>query len=77
MILINWNSYYHTANCIQSLKKCVGHRFDILVVDNGSQDGSIQKLKHEFGDVIYLPFEKNLGFAGGNNRGFEYVLKND
>ena len=77
MILINWNSYYHTANCIQSLKQCVGHGFDILVVDNGSQDGSIQKLKHEFGDVIYLPFEKNLGFAGGNNRGFEYVLKHD
>lgn len=75
IILLNWNSYEHTANCIQSLQKCAGEGFDIIVVDNGSQDGSIQKLQQEFDRVIFLPFEINHGFAGGNNRGFQYALE--
>jgi len=75
IILLNWNSYEHTANCIQSLHACQGEGFDIIVVDNGSQDGSMQELMEKFPEVILLPFEKNLGFAGGNNRGFEYALE--
>ena len=74
IILLNWNSYEHTANCIQSLQKCVGEGFDIIVVDNGSQDGSIQKLQQEFDQVFFLTYAINHGFAGGNNRGFQYAL---
>jgi len=75
IILLNWNSYEHTANCIRSLQKCVGGGFDVIVIDNGSKDGSIEKLQHEFDQVIFIPFEMNLGFAGGNNRGFEYAIE--
>jgi GT2 family glycosyltransferase len=75
IILLNWNSFEHTSNCIHSLKKCKGEAFDIIVVDNGSVDGSLQTLQHEFEDVIFLPNEKNLGFAEGNNRGFEYAIE--
>ena len=74
IILLNWNSYEHTANCIRSLQKCAGEGFDIIVVDNGSQDGSIQKLQQEFDQVIFLTYETNHGFVGGNNRGFQYAL---
>jgi GT2 family glycosyltransferase len=74
IILLNWNSYEHTANCINSLSLCVSESFDIVVVDNGSQDGSLQKLQKQFPLVFFLPQDKNLGFAGGNNRGFEFVL---
>jgi GT2 family glycosyltransferase len=76
IILLNWNSYYHTSNCIRSLKESQGESFDIIVVDNGSNDGSVQQIRYNFPDVILLGFEYNLGFAGGNNRGFEYALKN-
>ncbi len=75
IILLNWNSYEHTANCIQSLHACQGEGFDIIVVDNGSQDGSMQEIRDNFPEVILLSFEKNLGFAGGNNSGFEYALE--
>ena len=44
--------------------------FNILVVDNGSTDGSVELLKEKFPEVSILVLEKNLGYAGGNNRGF-------
>ena len=75
IILLNWNSFEHTSNCIHSLKKCTGEGFDIIVVDNGSADGSLQALHHEFEEVIFLSNEKNVGFVEGNNRGFEYALE--
>jgi len=75
VILLNWNSYEHTCNCIQSLEQCVGEAFDIIIIDNGSQDGSIQKLEEEFKKVIFIKHDRNLGFAGGNNRGFEFAIE--
>ena len=75
IILLNWNSYEHTFNCIKSLNNFESGRFDIIVVDNGSEDGSLQKLQHEFDDVIFLANDRNMGFAGGNNRGFDYAIE--
>jgi GT2 family glycosyltransferase len=40
IILLNWNSFNHTSNCIQSLQLCDYPNFEIIVVDNGSEDGS-------------------------------------
>ena len=55
----------------------MGEGFDIIVVDNGSQDGSIEKLQQKFDHVIFILNDRNLGFAGGNNRGFEFALENN
>ena len=44
---------------------------NILVVDNGSTDGSVDTLKEKFPEVSILALENNLGYAGGNNRGFD------
>jgi GT2 family glycosyltransferase len=71
IIIVNWNGYDDTKECLISLC-AVEHAQDVLVVDNGSGDGSGQRLAKEFPDVSFLVSDRNLGFAGGNNLGIEY-----
>jgi GT2 family glycosyltransferase len=76
IILLNWNTPVHAANCISSLKKyCDEQLFDIIVVDNGSTDGSFSLLQTQFPGLIYIDNEVNLGFAEGNNRGLNHSIK--
>src|SRR6187402_256964 len=78
LILLNWNTPVHTANCIASVKKfCDEQLFDIVLVDNGSTDNSLILLKTEYPDLIYIENGENLGFAEGNNRGLEYSIANN
>jgi GT2 family glycosyltransferase len=77
IILVNWNSYEFTNDCIASLKKVSYLNFRIVVVDNGSIDGSGKQLQQEQPDIIVLFSEDNKGFTGGNNIGLEYAIKND
>lgn len=74
IILLNWNSYEHTANCIASLQNVEPANFDVIVVDNGSSDGSGTLLQQNFVHIKYIQAPTNLGFAGGNNKGFEYAI---
>lgn len=71
-----------TAECIRSLFAMKADDYQILVVDNGSRDGSVDYLRNEFPQITVFPQERNLGFAAGCNvgmrhaleEGFEYVL---
>ncbi|MDQ2700305.1 MAG: glycosyltransferase family 2 protein [Actinomycetota bacterium] len=54
--------------CIESLRKQEGIDLEIMVVDNGSSDGSVEYLRAE--KVPHIPLEKNLGFAPAVNMGF-------
>jgi GT2 family glycosyltransferase len=75
LILLNWNTPMHTANCISSVKQfCNTDLFDIIVADNGSTDDSLHLLKAQFPDVIYIDNNENLGFAEGNNRALTYSI---
>lgn len=75
LILLNWNTPVHTANCILSLQQyCDAQLFDIIVADNGSTDGSLAILEAQFPTLIYIDNQKNLGFAEGNNRGLMYSI---
>lgn len=75
VILVNWNTPAFTADCIRSLMEyCDGELFDIVVVDNGSTDGSLQTLGAEFSELTYIDNKENLGFAEGNNRGLQYSI---
>ena len=76
VIVLNWNGKDLTIECLESLKQVNYSNFNILVVDNGSTDGSVELLKEKFPEVSILVLEKNLGYAGGNNRGFN-SLKTD
>ncbi|WP_200974991.1 glycosyltransferase family 2 protein [Echinicola sp. 20G] len=74
IIILNWNGYSYTRNCLHSLKRATSKDFKIILVDNASSDGSLNQLKEEFEEVIYLQNEENLGFTGGNNVGIQYAL---
>lgn len=76
IILVNWNSYEFTNDCIYSLKKASYSNFSIVVVDNGSKDGSGQQIAKEHPEIIVLFSPENKGFTGGNNQGFEYAIQN-
>ena len=77
VILVNWNSFTLTQDCILSLNKMSYQDYDIIVTDNGSKDGSGKKLKESFSDIILLESATNRGFTGGNNMGLRYAIDHE
>jgi GT2 family glycosyltransferase len=77
IVILNWNSHEMTAECIRSLQAMDSSDFEILIVDNGSADGSVKILAQEFPQITVLPQERNLGFAAGCNVGMRHALAQD
>ena len=71
ILLVNWNGYNLTRECIESLLSITYNNFQIYVVDNGSTDGSYERLKTEFPNIALIRSNRNLGFSGGNNLGIK------
>jgi len=72
IIILNWNGKDLLAEGLRSVLHAVetdGRPHEVMVVDNGSTDGSLEFLDKNFPDVRVLPLNKNLGFAEGNNEG--------
>jgi GT2 family glycosyltransferase len=76
IILLNWNQPEFTLDCLKSLEKVDYPAFDVIVVDNGSKDGSPAQIRQAFPDVTLIENPTNLGFAGGNNVGVKRALAN-
>ena len=76
-IVLNWNDYDGTAECIKSLQKLEYELLEILVVDNGSNDLSGRQIKSDFPSVNVLFNQENLGFGGGMNSGIKYAMENN
>ena len=74
IIILNWNGWKDTLECLQSVQKINYPNFHILVVDNGSTDESLVEIRRAFPDVALLETGKNLGYAGGNNAGIARAL---
>ena len=75
IILVNYKRPADTAECVVSLRKSTFRDFEIIVVENGSQDGSKEFLAQQFPDIHLIASETNLGFAEGNNLGIRYALQ--
>jgi len=75
IIVLNWNNYEDTAECLESLETVNYPNYRVIVVDNGSTDDSGIRLQNEFGWCDFVFNEENLGFAGGNNEGIEKALE--
>ncbi|NTW68491.1 MAG: glycosyltransferase family 2 protein [Chlorobiaceae bacterium] len=82
IVLLHWKDYNDTKQCLLSLENITYKNYSITIVDNFSNDNSIEKLQAEFPDVKYILNSGNLGFSCGVNAGlrdayksgFDYVL---
>jgi GT2 family glycosyltransferase len=77
IILVNYNGYKDTIECVNSLKKINYKNYKIIIVDNASSDDSLNILRQKTNNSIIIESKKNLGFAGGNNLGIKYALNHD
>jgi hypothetical protein len=75
VIVLNWNGKQDTIECLESLNCVTYPNYDIVLVDNGSTDGSISSFRQRFPRIPILETGKNLGFAGGNNVGIRWGLE--
>ena len=75
VIVLNWNNYPYTLGCLASLEKLDYPNYHIIVVDNGSTDDSVRRIRNAYPSVTLLKIEGNVGFAGGNNVGIRYALE--
>ncbi len=82
LIIVNYNGGQMTVDCLRSLRRQTFQSFEVIIVDNGSSDGSITAIEDflRSGPVgrftKMVPLENNLGFAGGNAAGMVYATGN-
>ena len=74
IIVLNWNGLNDTLECLKSLSHLDYHRYEVVVVDNASTDGSVPAIRAHYPDVAVLETGENLGYTGGNNVGMRYAL---
>jgi hypothetical protein len=76
IVVLNWNGLSDTLACLESLRALHYAKRRIIVVDNGSTDGSVAALRSAGSPFAIELIEagKNLGYAGGNNLGIRYAL---
>jgi len=67
IIILSYNTKELLCNCLRSIELQEHAQWKIVVVDNGSTDGSVEMVKKEFPRVTVMQQQKNLGFAAGNN----------
>lgn len=83
--VLSWNSKQITRDCLESIVRHVtGVTYELIVIENGSHDGSAEMIRQEFNSdrypqIVTVFNQDNLGFAGGNNQAYaksrgEYFL---
>ena len=87
IVLLNWNGWDDTRVCLSSLRQLQYANLEVIVVDNGSSDNSVARIREEFPETKVIETGCNLGFAGGCNLGivcalgqgsdFVWLLNND
>lgn len=69
VIVVTWNGKRFLEGCLSAVEAQRGVTFETILVDNGSDDGTVDFVRERFPSVRVIALERNMGFAGGNNRG--------
>ena len=75
IVVLNWSRGDETVGCLESLARASLGGASILVVDNGSRDGSVAMIRARFPDQPILELPENRGYAAGNNAGMRAALE--
>lgn len=75
ILTLNWNGRDSTLECVASLKSLVYPNYEIVVVDNGSADGSVPAFRARFPDITIIENGRNLGYAQGFNTGLRFAAE--
>jgi len=74
IVILNWNGLEDTLECLASVAQLDYPFRQTLVVDNGSTDGSPERLRIAYPNLILIEHRANLGYTGGNNAGMRYAM---
>jgi GT2 family glycosyltransferase len=84
VIIVNWNGKRFLEACLTAMRRQTFRDFETILVDNGSQDGSVEYVRTNFPEVNLVTLTDNRGFCGGNIVGYEqargqliFLLNND
>lgn len=75
ILSLNWNNWKDTSDCLVSLKGLNHANWKVIVIDNGSTDASVARIRERFPEVEVLELGENLGYAKGNNAGIRLALE--
>ena len=75
IILVSWNQREDALACLESLGRNRWKNRTVLLVDNGSLDGTVEAVRAAYPQTVVIEESRNLGFAAANNRGIRLALE--
>jgi GT2 family glycosyltransferase len=72
-LIIAWNGWRHLRTCLASIRRSGVDDCEVVVFDNGSQDGSVELVRQQFPEVSVYANSVNLGHTGGFNQGIKLL----
>ncbi len=75
VVILNWNGGDEILRCLESVFESQYREIEVVVVDNGSTDGSSEIIRSRFSRVHWINNARNLGFAKGSNQGMQWALE--
>jgi GT2 family glycosyltransferase len=76
IIIVNWNGKRYLKECFDSVFSQTYPNYEVVFVDNGSTDGSVEYIETNFPQTRIVRLDKNYGFAAPNNIGIKEAFKN-
>jgi GT2 family glycosyltransferase len=74
VVVLSWNGRDDTLGCLESFERVRWENLTVIVVDNGSTDGTYEAVREAHPEVTLMRSEENVGFAEGNNLGMRAAL---
>ncbi len=74
ILILNWKTPQQTITCLENIHKLNYENFNVIIIDNGSNDESEEILKKKFPEHEFVQTGKNLGYAAGNNAGIRRAV---